>query len=145
MNRVLWLVASVIVISCFSYGQEVGVRFGNGTGGHVAIDGVFSLGEFSRVHGDVSFGNSGVGLDLLWDFMYRPLSGEAFCWYAGFGPYFYFQDPFYMGVAGELGLDYHFKDVPISISGDWRPQFLIIDHTNFSGDSFGFNVRYVIK
>jgi len=145
MNRVLLLVASILVISSFSLSQEIGVRFGNATGGHVAIDGVFSLGEFSRVHGDISFGGNGVGIDLLWDFMYRPLSGEAFNWYAGVGPFVYFQDPFFMGIVGELGLDYHFKDVPISISGDWRPSLLLIDDVNLSGDGFGFNVRYVIQ
>jgi hypothetical protein len=145
MNRVLWLFASVLCTSCFSLGQELGVRFGNTTAGHVAVDGVFSLGEFSRVHADVSFGNNGVGIDALWDFMYRPLSGEAFNWYAGVGPYVYFHDPVNLGVAGELGLDYRFKDIPISISGDWRPSLLLIDDTHFSANIFGFNVRYVFN
>ena len=29
-----------------------------------------------------SFG-SGVGIDVLWDFLYRPLGDEAFNWYVG--------------------------------------------------------------
>ena len=66
--------------------QELGLRFGDVSGGNVAIDAIFSTGEFNRLHADVSFGN-GVGADLLWDFFYRPLGGEAFNWYMGVGPY----------------------------------------------------------
>lgn len=53
--------------------QEVGFRFGNVNGNNVALDGIFSLGKYSRVHGDMSFGKGGVGIDLLWNPIYRPI------------------------------------------------------------------------
>ena len=127
-----------------SSAQEIGVRFGDVSGGHVAVDGVFSLGSWSRVHGDVSFGD-GVGVDLLWDPLYQNLGGEAFSWYAGVGPTIFIGDPFMLGVAGELGLEYAFNNVPISLSLDWRPYFWIVEETDFHASSFGFNVRYVFK
>ena len=142
MKKVLLISAFVLAGMFVSNAQELGVRFGNISAGNVAIDGVFSTGEFSKIHADVSFG-SGVGIDLLWDFLYRPINGEAFKWYVGAGPYAFIGDPFQLGVIGEIGLDYHFNKVPISISADWRPYFRIIDNTAFGAQGFGLNVRYV--
>jgi hypothetical protein len=124
--------------------QEIGARFGDISGGNVAVDAVFSTSKFSRLHGDVSFGD-GVGIDLLMDFLYRPLGGEAFDWYAGVGPYTFLGSPFQLGIVGEVGLEYHFQGIPIAIGGDWRPFFRIIDNTDFGWGNFGFNIRLVLK
>jgi hypothetical protein len=142
MKKILFISAFIFAGMFVSNAQELGVRFGNISAGNVAIDGVFSTGEFSKIHADVSFG-SGVGVDLLWDFLYRPINGEAFKWYIGAGPYAFIGDPFQLGVLGEIGLDYHFNKVPISISADWRPYFRIIDNTAFGAEGFGLNIRYV--
>jgi hypothetical protein len=123
--------------------QELGLRFGDVSGGNVAIDGIFGTSEFSRIHADISFGNSGVGIDALWDFINKPLGGEAFSWYAGVGPYIVIDDPFWLGVAGEIGLEYHFNSVPIAIGLDWRPSVSIIEETDWHSGGFGLNVRYV--
>ena len=155
MKKLLLIV--VVIIASYSYGsaQEIGVRFGAVSGGNVAVDGIFGTGQFSRIHADVSFGN-GVGIDVLWDFLYRPLGGEAFNWYAGVGPYVVIGDGnngnngnnnndgnFDLGVAGEIGLEYRFATVPIALGIDWRPMFEIVDTTDFHAGGFGFNVRYV--
>lgn len=134
----------IIVVAGFSTAnaQELGIRFGSITGGNVAIDGIFSMGEFSRIHADVSFGN-GVGIDVLWDFLYRPLPGEAFNWYVGAGPYTFIGSNFELGVVGEIGLEYHFNEVPLAIGIDWRPYLRIIDNTDFGAEGVGLNVRYV--
>lgn len=122
--------------------QELGVRFGDVSAGAVAIDGIFSTGEFSRVHADVSFGD-GVGIDLIWDFLYRPLSGEAFNWYVGVGPYIWIDDPFWLGAVGEIGLEYRFNGIPIALGADWRPALSIVEETKFHGKGFGVNIRYI--
>ena len=139
---VLFLVGVFFFTSENAQAQEVGVRFGQVVGGNVGIDAMFSAGKFSRIHADVSFGN-GVGVEALWDFLYRPLGGEAFNWYVGVGPSLLINDPFFLGVSGEVGLDYHFNGAPIAIGVDWRPTLWIIETTNFSADGFGLNVRYV--
>ena len=141
-KRTLVILSILIVSVAYSNAQELGVRFGNVSGGNVAIDGIFSTGKFSRVHGDVSFGN-GAGIDLLWDFIYRPISGEAFKWYLGAGPYVWIDDPFWLGAAGEIGLEYSFETIPISLSMDWRPDISIVETTDFHSDGFGVNIRYV--
>ena len=139
-----YFILTVFALGFFvlSNAQEIGIRGGAVTGGNVAVDAVFSTGQFSRIHADVSFGN-GIGIDALWDFLYRPLGGEAFDWYAGVGPYLFIGDNFHLGVVGELGLEYHFNSVPIALGGDWRPWFRLIDETDVGFGGFGINVRYV--
>jgi len=142
MKKQILIVLFAISTFYFANAQEVGVRLGNVSGGPVAIDGVFGLGKFSRIHADISFGNDGVGIDALWDFLYKPLGDEAFNWYAGVGPYIVIGNPFWLGVAGEIGLEYRFKEVPIALGFDYRPELSIIETTEFHFDSYGINVRY---
>jgi hypothetical protein len=147
MKRTLLIVAFITAGLMGIQAQELGLRFGSFTGnGGVALDGIFSTGEFSRIHGDVSFGK-GIGVDLLWDFIYRPLGNEAFNWYLGAGPFIYIPfdeaHDFGFGAIAELGLSYTFNSVPISISADWRPYFTLLETTSISFGGFGLNVRYV--
>jgi hypothetical protein len=138
----LFTILFFVGIGSFASAQELGIRFGDALGNNVAVDALFSSGKYSRIHADVSFG-SGVGVEALWDFLYRPLGGEALYWYAGAGASMLIDDPFLLGASGELGLSYTFNQVPISISADWRPTFYIIENTDFHAGGFGINVRYV--
>lgn len=139
-----WVVISLLFSSIsLIQAQEIGARFGDISGGNVAVDAVFSTANYSRVHGDISFGD-GVGIDLLVDFVNKPFGVEAFDWYAGIGPYSFLGSPFELGLVGEIGLEYHFRGIPIAIGGDWRPFFRLIDNTDFGWGNFGFNVRLVL-
>ena len=143
--RKLFIVAAIVIGGVLSSNaQEIGVRFGgtNGTGG-AAIDAVFSAGQFSRIHADLGFYRGGLGIDALWDFIYKPLNGEAFNWYLGVGPSTYLGDSFWLGMSGEIGLEYRFSSVPIAIGADWRPTLWVVKETRFGADSFGLNVRFV--
>ena len=141
----IFALAGFLFLSAHSVNaQEVGIRVGEVYGGNVGIDGTFSLGEFSRVHADVSFG-SGLGIEVLWDFLYRPLGGESFDWYIGVGPALNIVDPLLIGVSGEIGIEYHFNGVPIAIGIDWRPTLGLVDTTTFSASGFGLNIRYVFN
>jgi hypothetical protein len=142
MKKILLILALAISFGSYSFAQEIGVRLGNISGGNVAIDAMIGTAKFSRIHGDISFGK-GVGIDLLWDFLYRPLKGEAFNWYVGAGPYTQIDDPFMLGVVAEAGLEYRFAKAPIALGLDYRPQFSIISDVEFSWGGFGFNARYV--
>ncbi|MBV7269907.1 hypothetical protein [Winogradskyella luteola] len=134
------ILAFTLLITTVISAQEIGVRFGEVTGNNVAIDGVFDF-EGSRIHANVSFGE-GVGIDALYDFIYKPIGEEAINWYAGVGASTYIEDDFNLGVSGEIGLEYVFKEVPIVLGIDYRPTFWIIDDTDFKWDGFGINVRY---
>jgi hypothetical protein len=125
-----------------SQAQELGIRFGNVNGNNVALDGVFSLGEFSRVHADLSFGNDGVGIDALWNPVYDEIGSSDFKWYAGFGPSIFLSEDFKFGAAGEIGAEYLFTEVPITIGLDWRPYFILVEETSFDAGGFGLNIRW---
>jgi len=127
-----------------SNAQEVGIRFGGTSGfGGVAVDGVFAAGQFSRIHADVGIYQGGLGIDALWDFIYKPINGEAFNWYLGVGPYMRIDDPFWLGVLFESGLEYRFETVPIALGMDYRPSVSIVERTKFHWGGFGLNIRYV--
>lgn len=134
------LVFTLILSSALS-AQEIGIRFGEVTGNNVAVDGVFDF-DGSRIHANVSFGD-GLGLDALYDFVYKPIGDEAINWYAGVGASSYIEDDFNLGVSGEIGLEYVFNNAPIVIGFDYRPTFWIIDDTDFEWGGFGLNIRYV--
>lgn len=141
--KLVLLVVGLALISTFELqAQELGLRFGNVNGNNVALDGVFSLGDFSRVHADVSFGNGGLGIDALWNPIYDNISDSDFKWYAGFGPSLFLADDFKFGVAGEIGVEYPFTDVPITIGLDWRPYFILVEKTTFDAGGFGLNIRW---
>ena len=141
MKKILFTILFLGGLFPLTQAQEVGIRFGDVVGGNFAVDAVFGLGQFSRIHTDVSFGNDGVGVDALWDFLYKPL-GPGFNWYVGVGPFAYLGDPFILGAAGEIGIEYHFE-IPLAIGVDWRPSFAIVENTDFEAGWFGLNIRYV--
>lgn len=143
MKKLLLIATFSFLMAGIAGAQELGVRFGDiSSGNNFAIDGMFSTAKFSRIHADLSFGN-GVGIDALWDFIYKPLGNESFNWYLGAGPYMRIADPFWLGVAGEIGLEYKFKGAPIALGADWRPHISIIDETAFHAEGFGINIRYI--
>ncbi len=140
MKKLIVTFFIILTMASLSNAQELGVRFGDIVGNTVAIDGMYK-----QIHADVSFGSGGVGLEALYDFFQKPLKGEAFGIYAGAGLFTWLGDPFLLGVSGEIGLDYHFNNLPLSLSFDWRPSLTVIDNTNFNAGRFGFNVRFVFN
>ena len=141
MKKLILVLFITAMLTGLATAQEVGVRFGDIVGNNVAVDGVFDF-KGKRIHADVSFGD-GVGIEALYDFIVKPLEGEAFYYYIGAGAFTWLGDPFALGVLGELGLEYRFNKVPIAIGLDWRPSFRIINDTKFHFDRFGLNVRWV--
>ena len=143
MKKLFFITAFTFFCS-LGFSQEIGVRFGDVLDNTVALDGIIRIGEFNRVHADISFG-SGVGIEALWDFLYRPLGGEAFNWYLGAGPSMLIDDDLFLfGFSGEIGLEYRFNTVPIAVGLDWRPTLFIVEETEFDAGGFGLNVRFVI-
>ncbi|UXP31846.1 outer membrane insertion C- signal [Reichenbachiella agarivorans] len=178
MKKSIVAIAFIIATAIGAQAQEIGGRVGDLGGNNVAFDAVFSMGELSRIHADVSFGvdryngydnNFGVGVDVLWDFFYKPFSigGEdGFHWYAGVGPslfaggrggfhhynrndYYnnnnyndYYDNIFLFGVSGEFGMEYHF-DFPLAVGVDVRPTLWIVEDTFLDPFSAGVMARYV--
>jgi len=140
-TRVILIFAALFFGAITTQGQELGLRFGHINGNDVALDGIFSTGEFSRVHGNLSFGQNGLGLDAIWNPIYDDIPETDFKWYAGFGPSVYLSDNFRLGAAGEVGVEYAFSEVPITLGLDFRPYLFLVEVTEFRA-GFGFNARW---
>ena len=139
----LIILASFLCCSYIGFSQELGVRFGDVLGNTIALDGMFNTGDFHRIHTDLSFGND-FGLEVLWDFVYRPFGGEAFYYYIGVGPSILFgEGSTLFGISGEIGLEYRFNGAPLAIGVDWRPTYFLGDNSNFEPGGFGVNARFV--
>ena len=141
MKKLVVALCLLSILAVWGDAQELGVRFGDIVGNNVAVDAVLRF-KGQRIHADVSFGD-GVGIEVLFDPIVKPLEGEAFYFYVGIGAFSWLGDPFRLGLSGELGLEYRFNKVPIAIGVDWRPSLRLIDNTKFLADRFGFNVRWV--
>ena len=140
-KRVILIFAALFSGAITTQAQELGLRFGQINGNDVALDAIFSTGEFSRVHGNLSFGQNGLGLDALWNPIYDDIPDTDFKWYAGFGPSVYLSDNFRLGAAGEVGVEYAFPEVPITLGLDFRPYLFLVEVTEFRA-GFGFNARW---
>ncbi len=147
LTKILILFSIAIIGSTTLNAQEVGIRGGSLSGGNVALDATFLIGEFSRIHTDISFGEE-VGIDLIWDFIYLPLIDESLFIYSGVGPYMLLTDPLTFGGAGEIGFEYRFDSVPIALGIDWRPLYCITEipekESGFLPEGFGLNLRFIL-
>lgn len=142
-SKIILFFVFLLVTSNTTNAQEIGIRGGALSGGNIALDAVLLTSEFSRIHADVSFGGD-IGVDLIWDFIYRPLGDGAFNIYAGVGPYALFTEKFTLGAAGEIGFEYRFDSVPIALGIDWRPLYRIVEESKFIPKGYGFNIRYIL-
>ena len=140
MKKLVFIVLFMLTLGVSA--QEIGIRFGEVARNNVAVDGIIPT-QGSRIHANISFGDDGVGLDALWDFVYASLGEEALMWYAGFGPSASIGgDDFYLGASGEIGLEYRFGSIPIVIGADYRPTFWIVEETDWEWGGFGLNIRW---
>ena len=144
MRKFIIVLSAVFMLSFTANAQEIGFRGGLMSGNFGALDGVFSF-EGSRIHANLSFGSSGIGVDAFYDFLYGDLGDSPINYYIGLGAGVNIGDPLVLVAAAEFGLEYRFSEVPIVIGADYRPYFTII-HTDGTGagfDNFGLNVRWV--
>ncbi len=126
--------------------QEIGIRLGNFNDAHVAIDGIVNFEDGTRLHGDISFGQ-GIGANLLYNFKIDEFAVDNlnFQYYLGAGIATFVGDPFVLGANGEIGIEYLFKNTPITIGIDWRPQLNVITRTSLEILQLGINIRYRIN
>ncbi len=150
LNKIMLLATVIGTMAITGKSQELGARFGglaSDGGGNVALDAVFVLGEFSRIHADGVIGvfeKNYLGIDVLYDFFYQPVGDlEGFDWYIGLGPGVRFSDNYFgLGALSEVGIEYHFEDAPIALGVDLRPTLWIIEDTHFDWGGLAFNLRY---
>ena len=121
MKKIVLMLA-LFCTSQFVSAQEIGLRLGDLTGSNAAIDAVFALGKFSRFHAYVFFKDRQIKIDALWDLIDKLVNGEALKLYFGIGPSALFSSPEpFIGVRGEISLEYRFKEILIVLGLDHKP------------------------
>ena len=63
----------------------------------------------------------------------------------GFGGTAIFGDKFYLGPTGILGFDWRLKKVPVTMSVDWMPTWILIGTSRFSSLNGAFSLRYILN
>lgn len=125
-----------------SYKNAVGVRLSSSL--PVIQNGITYKHFFGNnaVEGILSFGD-GVGICGLYE-IHKPISStENLQWFIGFGGYVGFNNSTSnVGAAGIVGLDYKFKNIPLNISVDWKPELNIISKVGFEASGVGFSARF---
>jgi hypothetical protein len=153
IHLLLVLAGLLTLITESSKAQEVGFRAGDIVGGNVALDLLISTQKYGLLHADISLSDNGtlgtfIGIEALSDFIYEPIGGEALNLYVGAGVSALFATETYLGGSLEAGLSYYFNNIPLVISGDWRPTLWLIGPatgTEFVSGNFGFNLRFVFN
>lgn len=134
-----------------SYKSALGLKFIYG----VSLTGKTFLNDKAALEGILRYnGAGGLGSNIAFTGLYERHADiktvEGLRWYVGGGGhvnYFSYKgegdDPVIsFGVAGILGLEYQIKSLPLAISADWQPAFMISPSSGFSAENGGLGVKY---
>ncbi|MCB0686120.1 MAG: hypothetical protein KDC53_06335 [Saprospiraceae bacterium] len=157
----LFVVSFVFVFSngvtAQNYNNAVGLRLAWGFGGtykhffneKIAAEGIVNF----RSWGTFGFRYRRTRITGLVT-THQPLEDvvEGLQWYVGGGAFAGFWSGAYsrvydysstqIGIAGVVGLDYKFTDLPINVSLDWMPGIALVGGGGFTGTSGGLAIRY---
>lgn len=134
-----------------SYKAAIGLKFIYG----VSLTGKFFISEKSALEGILRYNSAGgLGSNIAFSGLYEyhePIKGvDGLRWYIGGGGhvnYFSYKDSnedaiTTFGVAGIVGLEYKFGKLPLAISADWQPGYIISNNMGFSAENGGIGLKY---
>ena len=140
-----------------AYENAVGLRASWGFGGTFK----HFLNESAAIEGILNYRSFGV-LSINWSYVqvtgiyqvHNDLSQvfDGLQWYYGGGGFVGFWggdfnnridgDQTYVGIVGNIGLDYAFPDIPLNLSVDWIPSISLAGGGGFLGEAGGLAIRY---
>jgi hypothetical protein len=152
MARLFLLFTILSVSASAQYKYAVGIRlddsegitFKNNNPKGISVEGILS-----------GFGN-GLKGTVLAEWKQKAFTTGSFQWFYGVGGHVgsvnsrfrkkdYYQGYRQVGLDGILGLEYTFKEVPMNLSIDWKPEFNFINYPGLYLATFGFSARFAIK
>jgi hypothetical protein len=108
-----------------------GVTYKQFIGSNKALEAIVSFGDGVTVCGlyqiHKSFGSSSENIQWLY----------GFGGYVGIG-----NKEKNFGGAGIIGLDYKFKEIPLNLTLDWKPELNIVSKIGFEASGIGLSARF---
>ncbi|WP_269222691.1 MULTISPECIES: hypothetical protein [Flavobacterium] len=163
MNKNLYSIYTVIVFSLTVQAQEIsskntiGLRFGNNHGFGVEITYQKKISLKNRLELDFGFTNDNHtdALKISGIYQWYWKIEKELDWYAGFGGglgswntndnynnEYAGDNGLFAVLNGNIGIEYNFKEIPIQLAMDTRPEFVF---NNYEKNDFGFNVGLAIR
>lgn len=159
-NTILILLIVNVTTDSFSqhnYKTALGLRLNGGAGISVR----HSLKENQSIEGILYTRWRGINITGIYSVNYPVFDEPGFNFFIGGGGHIGFWDrdrsPWWdedkkygdtrmvLGIDGQIGLDYTFKEIPLNLAIDWKPAFNIIGITNFWVGDAALSVRYTFK
>ncbi len=159
MKKVLMSLAIAVICTLGLSAQEMspnalGLKLGGSTGNISGVDVEFSyqkaLSSNNRLELDLGFssgdGYNGFSLSGYYQWVWNIQGG--FNWYAAPGAsvgYLNFKnadDYVSVGVAGQVGIEYRFSEIPLQLTLDYNPYIGFTNSEGYSG-SFCLGIRYM--
>ncbi|RFZ94751.1 hypothetical protein D0C36_04230 [Mucilaginibacter conchicola] len=138
------------------YKTALGIKFLYG----ISITGKHFLNEKGALEGILQYHSLGdlgseINFTALYEHHGKIAGAPGLRWYVGGGGYFGYlnvdSDNQFIadeasttsfGVVGALGLEYKIKNVPIAISADWQPVYVVNNGGGFTSANGGFGIKY---
>jgi len=141
MKKLLALILLLIsiVASAQDYEQAIGVRAGYSGG--LSYRKFFS----ARYGGEIiaQYNRNGFQLAGLAEYQSAPFNEDRLYLFYGGGVHTgNWNGQFALGLTAIGGIEYVLRDLPLSISLDWKPMFNIIRTTALDPVDFAFTLRY---
>ena len=137
------MAATSMRLSAQPYEHSVGVRAGYSSG---IVYKAFFRHRPTAIEGGLLYNRHGFNLSALVEYHPELFRNKRIQVYMGGGAFGgEWDDEFSLGIAGVAGIEYILRDLPLSISADWRPMLnLFVD---FEPDwlDFGVSIRYHFK
>ncbi|MBN1183619.1 MAG: hypothetical protein JXB49_15115 [Bacteroidales bacterium] len=139
----------------FSFAQDYNTGIGFRAGFFNGLTVKHFISQKSALEGLIASRWRGLEVTGLYEIHNQAFHADRLNWYIGFGGHVGFWDGDHadwgdkgtkytvVGVDGILGIEYNFREVPINLGLDWKPEFNIIGYSGFWGDGGALSIRYI--
>jgi len=157
-KQILLLMLVIINMSAIAQVNEnaIGLRFAGGNYFGTEISYQKGLSDLNRFEANLGFYSysDGSGFNVAGIYQWVWNIDGGFNWYAGpgaeLGSWSYKSSAtnkgdsgFYLGVGGQIGIEYNFEEIPLNLSIDTRPMIGLINSYNDFNFALALGVRYV--
>jgi len=153
MKRTLFAILLMVSVFFTSQGQVYDNAIGLRGGVFSGISFKHFIGQNTALEGILDSRWHGFQLVGLMEYHQDIRNPEGLRWFYGYGAHLGFYQGRYIswaddqnytiiGIDGIIGLEFVFREIPVSLSVDWKPYFDLFGHSGFGGDGGALSVRY---